>query len=183
MSLSSEEAAAHLSQAESAGRRSAQLYSYRRTSPHLIMWGAIWVIGYGVCDFFPHYGNATWIGLILAGVIGGIFFGRRCASKTGGPRAWRMIGLAVLAVFFVAATYTIMWPVHGAQVATYPALITGTVYAGVGLWAGLRYVVTGIMVIALTLGGFFWVHEHLLLWMAFVGGGSMMLAGLWFRAV
>jgi hypothetical protein len=186
MTLSSEEAKAHLTQAESAGRRSAQLYGYRKASPHLILWGAIWVLGYGGTALSPHYANLIWAVLVLAGVIGGAWIGRMStawgrdeAGRT--PKSWRLVSLAAIAVFFVFATYAVMWPVHGAQCAAYPALITGTVYAAVGLWTGLRYVVTGILVVALTLFGFYYLHDYIFWWLAFVGGGSMMLAGFWFR--
>jgi hypothetical protein len=48
---------------------------------------------------------------------------------------------------------------------------------------GTRYVVSGIAVAALTLAGFFLLKQHFLLWMAAVGGGAMILAGLWLRRV
>lgn len=185
MSLSSQEAAESLSQAEEAGRRSKQAYFYHRSSPHLIMWGTIWVLGYGGTELFLAYSNWIWGVLILSGMVTGVFLGRsrNSAALTYCSRPdWRMFVLGVLAVFFVFATYAIMWPVQGRQFAAYPALITGTVYAALGLWVGMRYVVTGILVIALTLFGYYYVH-HILLWMAFVGGGSMILAGLWFRKV
>ncbi|HEY0282081.1 MAG TPA: hypothetical protein VGC27_05610 [Rhizomicrobium sp.] len=183
MSLSSKEAAETLSDVERASRRSAQLYGYSRSAPHLIMWGSIWVVGYTQTDLFPRYANWGWIALILAGVIGGAIIGQRNAALKHGPLAWRMFAVSAIAIFFVFATYTIMWPVRGEAIAAYPALITGTLYAGIGLWAGLRYVITGIVVVAATLGGYFFLHEHLLLWMAFVGGGGMILAGIWFRKV
>ena len=183
MSLSSKEAAETLSKVEQASRRSAQLYSYSRSAPHLIMWGSIWFVGYIQNDLFPRYENWGWIVLILSGVIGGAIIGRRYALLNRGPFAWRMFAVFAIAIFFVFATYMIMRPVRGAAMAVYPALIIGTLYTAVGLWSGLRYVVTGIVVLAATLGGFFFLHEHLLLWMAFVGGGALILAGFWFRTV
>jgi hypothetical protein len=183
MSLTSKEAAESLVQAEQARRRSAQLYSYSRSAPHLIMWGCIWVVGYIQNDLFPRYENWGWIVLILSGVIGGAIIGRRYALLDRGPFAWRLFAVFAVAIFFVFATYTIMWPVRGTAMAVYPALIIGTLYTAIGLWCGLRYVIAGIVVLGATMGGFFFLHEHLLLWMAFVGGGSLILAGFWFRTV
>jgi hypothetical protein len=127
--------------------------------------------------------NADWIWgpLILAGCIGGYVISRgSCTTSRGG---WRVFGVACIALLFIAATYTIMWPVYGPQLAAFPALLTGTVYAGVGLWLGTRYLISGLAIIALTMGGFLFLHEHMLLWMAFVGGSGMILAGIWFRKV
>jgi hypothetical protein len=38
-------------------------------------------------------------------------------------------------------------------------------------------------VAGLTLGGFFYLPQHFLVWEGFVGGGALILAGLWFRRV
>jgi len=180
MSLTSKEAAETLSDAEAAARRSAQIYSYRKASPHLILWGAVWVIGYAGTDLFPAYDNWIWGPLIVVGCAAGLWIGQR-THRTGGPRGWRMLVLAAIALLFVFSTYAIMHPTHGPQFAAFPALLTGAVYMGVGLWFGFRYVAAGVLVIALTLTGFYFLHQHILLWMAFVGGGAMMLTGLWFR--
>lgn len=186
MSLSSEEAAKTLSQAESARRRSYELYFYHRSSPHLMLWGTIWVLGYGGTGLFPYYSGYLWDALIVIGVACGFWIGRcrRVQGSTAGPRAWRLVVLALIIIFFVSATYRIMQPHFAKQFCAYPALITGTVYMALGLWSGLRYVITGGAVVALTLIGFYTVDPHLyFFWMAVVGGGSMILAGFWFRTV
>lgn len=190
MSLSSQEAQASLAEAEQARRRSAQLYGYRKASTHLIMWGLIWVVGYSCINLVPKYEGYIWDVLVAGGILGSMYLGRRGRHAAGacedgkGSYAWRAGGLGLIALLFISATYAIMWPVHGPQFAAYPALITGTIYAGVGLWVGLRYVVAGALVIAATLFGFFYIHEPMYYyWMAVVGGGSMILAGFWFRTV
>jgi hypothetical protein len=183
MSLSSKEAEESLADVENAARRSARIYGYSRAAPHLILWGAIWVIGYGATDLRPMYANLIWGVLIPIGCVGSFLFSRRCANTERTTGAWRVFALAGLALLFIFSTYTIMWPLHGHQFGAYPALLTGVVYSGVGLWLGARWVVTGLAVTLLTLGGFFLLREHYLLWMAFVGGGSMILAGFWFRTV
>ena len=180
MSLSSKEAAETLSDVERASRRSAQAYGYHKSSPHLILWGLVWVIGYAATDLRPADTNLIWLVLVAAGCVGGYFLGR---GHERSPQAWRFFAVVGVAWIFMAATYAIMAPVHGMQAAAFPALIVGAIYAGVGLWGGLRYVATGLAMIGLTLGGYFYLHEHFLLWMAFVGGGGLILAGIWFRKV
>lgn len=185
MSLSSKEAQASLAEAENARLRSARLYGYSKSSPHLIMWGIIWVIGYSATALFDGYLHWNWIWgvLLIVGAGGGMILNRRC-NRPGrtGPDAWRPPAMMTLAVFFVFLTYLIMWPVHGRVLATYPVLITGCAYMGIGMWMGLRYVLTGVAVVALGLIGFYFVGP-ILYWMAFVGGGALILAGIWFRTV
>jgi len=52
----------------------------------------------------------------------------------------------------------------------------------VSLWAGLRYFLTGVAVVVLGLIGLYFIGP-ILYWMAFVGGGALILAGFWFRTV
>lgn len=184
MSLTPKEAVESLTQAEEARRKSSQLYFYRRSSPHLIMWGVIWIIGYGGTGLFPHYASKLWIALIVLACIGGVIISRRCKSDSHviGPNAWRLAALWVIVLFFVVATYAILQPQFGKQFAAYPALITGCAYMAAGLWIGLRYVLSGIAVVVLTLVGYFYI-EPVHLWFAVVGGGAMILTGVWFRTV
>jgi hypothetical protein len=184
MSLSSQEASASLQQVEEASRRSTELYFYHCSSPHLIMWGIIWIIGYGGTGLFPGVGMALWLGLIVIGCIGGILLGNKCRRDgyASGPYAWRMGALWAIILFFVFATYAILPPHLNKQFCAYPALITGCVYMAIGLWRGLRYVISGLVVAALTLVGYYFI-EPVFFWFAAVGGGAMILTGLWFRTV
>ena len=184
MSLTSKEAAESLAQAEQARRRSAELYHYSRAAPHFMLWGAIQVVGYCGTYLYPQYSSWLWAVLILAGGVGGAIIGQRCPDKEARPQAWRRFGVMMIAVMFVFGTYAIMQPVHGPQLAVYPVLLMGAVYCAIGLWVGLRYIVTGVVAFTAALVGYFTIHDStILLLMAGVGGGSMILAGFWFRKV
>ncbi|MDE2135203.1 MAG: hypothetical protein KGM97_02390 [Alphaproteobacteria bacterium] len=186
MPLSPKEAAETLTSVEQAARRSAQAFGYRNASPYLILWGLIWVAGYAGTDLRPEYANLIWAVLVVLGGTVSFFLGRHCERTVGTAcykGGWRMLGLFALVFAFMAATYSIMWPVHGLQFGAFPALLVGAIYCGMGLWLGLRFVVTGALVMGLTLVGFFFLREHFMLWMAFVGGGGLILAGVWFRTV
>jgi hypothetical protein len=184
MSLSSEEAAVSLTQVEEASRRSSQLYFYHCSSPHLIMWGIIWIIGYGGTGLFPRYGWSLWLGLMVIGALGGVFLNRRRTSEgpSSGPYAWRMGALWAIILLFVAATYAILEPSSARQFCAYPALITGCAYMAIGLWRGARYLISGVVVVALTLFGYYFV-DQIFFWFAAVGGAAMILTGVWFRTV
>jgi hypothetical protein len=58
--LSPQEAASALRDIESVQKRSETLRGYTRSSPHLVLWGILWVVGYGLTDLFPQYGRAIW---------------------------------------------------------------------------------------------------------------------------
>ncbi|MGA7711044.1 MAG: hypothetical protein WCA81_04020 [Rhizomicrobium sp.] len=189
MSLTSKEAAETLSDVERASRRSAQAFGYRKASPHLILWGLVWVAGYSATDLYPQFANYIWAGLVFVGVVGSYLIGKATASRDAASAAksraigLRMFGLVGIVWIFMAATYTMFQPTHGIQFAAFPSVLIGALYCGAGLWAGLRFIVVGALVIALTLVGYYLLSAHFLLWMAFVGGGALILAGFWFRQV
>jgi hypothetical protein len=54
-------------------------------------------------------------------------------------------------------------------------------YAIGGLWLGSAFTVLGLAIIALTLIGYFFVGPWFDIWMAFVNGGGLLLAGAWMR--
>jgi len=179
MSLSPQDAAAVLRDIEQTQSRSAILHEYQTAAPHFIIWGIIWIVGYGLSDFFPTREYAIWAALVPVGLVAGAFI------QSGGSRAiaWRY-GATSLAVFvFFFAAFFVMSPVSGRQVAAFIPLLVALIYVLRGIWGAPRYVVAGIVVAVLTLVGFVWLKPHFFLWMAVVGGGALILAGLWMRRV
>jgi hypothetical protein len=63
----------------------------------------------------------------------------------------------------------------------YISLVVGLVYVGAGTVAGWRWVAVGGAVVALTLVGHLLLHDYYFAWMAVVGGGALILGGLWLR--
>lgn len=179
MSLSPQDASAALHDIEQAQTRSAMLRDYQHAAPHLIVWGVLWAVGYGLTNFFPAQANAVWAVVIPIGVLADVTAMR--GSRSG--VAWRYIAAMAAAFAFVFALFVVMAPVSGRQVAAAIPLFVALMYVLRGIWAGPRYVVAGATIAALTLGGFVLLSAHFLLWMAVVGGGALILAGLWLRRV
>jgi len=175
MVLSREQAAEALRAIEETGDRSRELRSYSRRAPHLILWGAIWAAGYALSDFFPQWAWTIWAIAIPAGLVAGAVIDRRARSAA----RWRYAAVALAIAAFCFATFSIMAPVGGRQVAAFIPLVVATGYVLVGIWTGSRLIVSGIAVAALTLGGYFLLPAHFLLWMAIVGGGALVSAGVW----
>jgi hypothetical protein len=187
VSLTPGEAADSLKEIQRTQSRSASARGYANTSPFLIMWGLIWMVGYAVSDLAPRYSNGTWALLILAGFLGSMAIGRTRA-KEGNPHpgmsskaGWRFVAMFIAIGCFISATYAIFGSATTAQQAAFNPLIVSLAYVIMGIWKGPRLAVTGIAIAALTLGGFFLLHQHFLLWMAVVGGGALLLGGRWLR--
>lgn len=195
MSLSPNEAARTLGEIVRTEKRSAEAHEYANASPQCILWGLIWVVGYSTSHVLPNYGfqgHINWLWFLLSGlgVIGSTVIGRRQARHRGPAeqaadraKGFRT-GMSIFAGWwFLVALFVVMRPVHPVAVGAVVPLMVALAYSIFGIWRGLRFLYIGVTVAALTLGGFLYLREFFLLWMAFVGGGSLILVGLWLKKV
>jgi hypothetical protein len=195
MSLSPGQAAESLKEIEKTARRSAEAHEYAFSSPGFILWGLIWAAGYTGTYLLPNYGfvhgiSWLWFGLIVVGIVGSSVLGRRRYRDLTPEAAARgkAIGLRwgmTMLVFYVFlfAVFAVLRPRNPAVSGAFIPLLIAAIYAVYGIWRGLRFLYAGIAVAVLTLGGWFWLPQYFLLWMAMVGGGSLILVGLWLRKV
>ena len=188
MAIPTHEAAEALRDIERAQRHSALAYSYARFSPHLFLWGVIWIVGYATTYFRPG-ASLIWAALVPIGLIGSGWLGVRGGSKSAGSRAgaapgWRYAGTAIAIFLFIAALFAILPPKSGDQLGAVIPILVALFYALIGLWTdGTRIAVLGFSLDALTVAGFFWLPQYFLLWMAAVGGGALILGGFWLRRI
>ncbi len=179
MPLSPEQATHALRDIETAESRSRELRGYQEASPHFILWGVIWVIGYGATGLWPEAAKWLWPALTACGAVAGVIIGRRRGQNSV---VGRRIGLSILAaVIFMFATFAVLQP-HGLNPSNaFPALLTALGYALAGIWARPRYLWLAAGVATATLFGFFYLAPWFSFWMAAVGGGGLILGGLWMR--
>src|SRR5579863_2461288 len=179
MTLSSDQATESLKEIDRTERRSAQAYRYAYSSPFFVVWGVIWVAGYGGSDLYPHDAGSIWMALTVLGFLGSVAIGRQRArigqQHPGMNRyaSWRFLASFITMGCFVMATFALFGHAGWRQQAAFVPLLIAMFYTLVGLWAGLRFVIAGIAVAVLTMGGFFFLPAHFLLWMAAVGGGAL----------
>ena len=195
MALTSNEATEMLGEISRTEKRSTEARCYASASAGFILWGLIWIAGYSGTDLLVRQGaihgiNWLWSSLTLLGFAGSWIIGRRqrLARNPGAHAEGHGIGLrwmlTLLAMWsFVIATFTVMRPYNPAATGAFIPLLVALAYAVFGIWRGMRFLYAGIAVAALTLGGFFYLPQYFLLWMAFVGGGSLILVGLWLKKV
>jgi hypothetical protein len=182
MPLSSSEAEHTLRDISATGRAAKTFYGYRTAAPHFILWGVIWMLGYGSAYFLPNNNGYIWMGLDAIGIAGSFWLGFRARNSKPGIQGLRYFATAIAVFLFVAAFFSIMPPQTNAQVSAFFPILVALFYSLVGIWTGgLRMLVAGVAIAALTVGGFFWLPQIFALWMAIVGGGALILGGIWFR--
>jgi hypothetical protein len=187
MALSAGEAAENLREIQRTGERSATAYLYANASPQFMLWGLVWMLGYAGTDLLVPKGpliNALWFLLSAAGVTGSVIIGRRQrGAQSEGMRGLRWTASMFALGVFVCAVTAVTRPTNPAAIGALMPLMVAVIYTIFGIWNGMRFLYAGIAVAALTLGGWLYLPQHFLLWMAAIGGGSLILVGLWLRKI
>jgi hypothetical protein len=182
MPLSSTEAQQALQEISATRRASSRAYGYHAAAPHLLLWGAIWALGYGANYFLPQQA-LIWPVLVVLGIAGSGWFGWQSGRANTGIGGWRYAASVAAVFLFIAAVFAILPPRTSEQASAFFPVLVAFGYVLLGIWtSALRLIVAGVLVAALALGGFFWLPQIFLLWMAVVGGGALILGGLWFRS-
>jgi hypothetical protein len=182
MPVSPAEAKDALRDISTTAQASSTFYGYRTAAPHLLLWGVIWFIGYGAGYFRPSW-PLIWPVLIVAGVTGSFWIGRRTGKTKSSRGDWRYAATSLAVFLFIAAIFSIMPPQSDAQAGAFFPILVALFYSLIGIWRrGARMIVAGALIAALTLGGYFWLPQIFLLWMAVVGGGALILGGFWLRS-
>ena len=181
------EAGALLKDVAGTEQRVRQFLVYANVGPYLILWGVIWFVAYSVTHILGTFGSGwisvMWTGAVAVGAVSSVVIrnkNRDCAE--GAARSWDPRP-AIAAFAFLG--FGVLWTFLGhlgwrEQAVFYPTLF-GVLFFVMGLWIGRLIALCGIVLMALALAGYFWSGAWLDVWMAVVGGGALISAGLWLR--
>jgi cyanate permease len=81
MSLSPDQATSVLQDLAAVESHSQRVFAYREASPHLMLWGVLWAVGYGATGVTPQHRTAIWIAMLAIGSAGGFLIGLRTAVQ------------------------------------------------------------------------------------------------------
>jgi hypothetical protein len=192
MVISSTEAAEALRDIAQTDRRTRVSGAYHVASPHLILWGLIWAVGYTGSGLTPpEQWGLVWLPLIAIGVVGAIALGMRAGARrepgtsgAAGFSAGKSAMLAMAIGVFMGSVYFVFQPATPLPYLVFPALITALIYVLLGALLGLpRYTAIGAIMFVVTMIGFVYAKPMLPFWIAVAGGGGLILGGLWMRKV
>lgn len=182
MPITKQEASDALRDITRTERRSVSLQGYQMSWPHLVVWGVIWAIGYGAMALSVKW-DPLWAVLSLAGTVASFVIGY--AMTRGRTRNFdgRYAATFVVVFLFVSAVFAILPPRTDAQYGAFFPILVALYYALIGVWTrGWRMLVLGALLAILTLAGFFYLRVQFEPYMAVVGGGGLILGGLWLRS-
>jgi hypothetical protein len=148
----------------------------------MIAWGAIMMIGYTLNQFADRLPVALvagpWIVMSILANILSVTIGVRRARKFHNPYGARLGFLWVVFVIFGAVGAFFVHPAGPREINLLAYLMTMLWLAVMGLWVDLRLLWISLGYTGLMLFGYFVLPDSFFLWLAFVGGGSMIGSGL-----
>jgi len=186
MNISPTEAEEALAAIQSMMQKTRRAISSSGAYKFLILWGAIWLIGFLGSQFLPkEVSGNVWIGLDILGGILSVIIGvglkqgvRSSTPTTSGKR----IGMFWLLLFlYCAAAIGVAWPVDGKQFAMFIILFVTVGWIAMGLLLSFASVWWGLALLGLSLVSYFLLPDYFYFIMAFVGGGGMIALGIYMR--
>jgi hypothetical protein len=166
-------------------RRSAALHG---TGIILMVWGLVWMICFGLNQFYPLHANWIWgignpTGIAVTLLIGFGVRGRRpVESRAERKTSLRLVWFWLALFAFMFASIAVMsatQPLDGRQIAAFVVLGIMFAYVVMGVLLDTGFLIgLGLAVTVLTLVGFFGKPGYFYLWMAVTGGGALFFSGL-----
>ena len=185
MTVTRDDAASALHDIDTAERKVLTAFRYWLCCPYLLLWGALWIVAGTVGALSPGNTGLGWLVVDIVGFVGTGFLvaaqARRYGKGSERVRIVRYLGTGAVVAAFITATLTLFAPVSNVEVQTFITVLIAAIYAVAGCWFGLRYAAVGAALAALALGSFLFAPAHLTLIVPFLGGGALILGGLWMR--
>ena len=188
MNVSQEEARESLSKVRDVTVQTQRAITSVYLSPLLILWGVLWIIAYTTAQFHLTYASHIFtimsvIGCVGTAVIFWLIHLKAPIRDISSPNiVWR------ITLFWISLyVYAVIWlflfaPFSGRQCNAFLSTLAMFAYVVMGLWFTSRFmIVLGLAVTAATLVGYYFIETYYCLWMAIIGGGAFLGAGLYIR--
>ena len=152
----------------------------------LVITGIIWLFGFLSTQFLSgEIVGFIWTGLSLLGSAVAILLGTRMGKHVRSPSvnasAKRAVIFWLLLVFYAIAAIAVARPTDGKQVTIFIILFTMVGQSAMGLLLSFSSTWWALPITALALVGYFLLPGFFYLWMGVLGGGGMIILGLYIR--
>ena len=186
MNISATEAEETLAAIQTMAQKTRHSIASGGTYITLIVTGIVWLVGFMCTQFLPkEITGYIWTGLSILGTILGTVLGFRMGKRVRSPSTVPMvkrIGLFwLLLVFYGIATIAVARPTDGKQATVFVILFIMLGQLAMGLLFSFSYVWWALPITVLALIGYFLLPGIFYLWMAILGGGGMIVLGLYIR--
>lgn len=183
MTLDSKDARRALEDIQNAAEKSATLRGYVGAGIHLVIWGAVWVVGGMSSLISPEIGRWGWMAAVISGNVASIVVGMRATGASiGGGALMAKVVLTMATLVCVSAALALVLDVDNLREGTaLQALLVAGAYSAFGIWRGARIAMLGVALGAGALIGWFYLGAYFEAFVGILGGAMLVLSGLWLR--
>lgn len=188
MNISQEEARESLSKVHDVTVQTQRAITSAYANPILILWGVLWIIAFTATHFYLGYAYQIFTAMAVVGSVGTaivfwLFHSRAPFRDDPSERiGWRIAALWILLGVYVMIWLFLFAPFSGMQCNAFISTAGMFAYVVMGLWFRSTFmIVLGLAMTGVTLVGFYLLTSYYCLWMAIVGGGSLVGTGLYIR--
>lgn len=148
----------------------------------LMIWGLVWLVGY-LANYVTSYPLAgrIWVAVDAIGLVATLVVVGRSQGRFADPLGPRIGALWLSLVVFAFLWLWAAAPLDGTQIGFLAATFAMFGYVVMGLWLDLVFLAVGLGVTAIAAAGFVWFRADFDLWMALLGGGTLLGSGLYVR--
>jgi hypothetical protein len=187
MNISPTEAEEALEVIQSVANKTRRSIAEGGTYITLIITGVVWLIGFMATQFLPYdVVGYIWTGLCVLGTILGYVLGSQRGKRLRSPDASliiKRVGIFwLLLILFGISTIVITRPADGKQAVMLIVLFIMLGQMSMGLIFSFSSVWWTLPITALALIGYFLFPDIYYLWMSILGGGGMIVYGLYIRS-
>jgi hypothetical protein len=187
LNITSAEAEETLAAIQTIAQRTRHSIASGGTSVTLIVTGIVWLVGFLATQFLSGpIVAAIWTGMSIAGTLVGILLGsrlgKRVRSTSFNVSARRAITFWLLLIVYGIAIILIARPEDGRQATLFIILFIMIGQLSMGMLISFDSVWWALPVTILALLAYFLLPAYFYLVMAVLGGGGMILFGLYIRA-
>ncbi len=145
-----------------------------------IIWGIVWLFGYLGNQLLasPALGY-LWLGLDSFGILGSIYAIFRQSRHFRTPHSWRMAAFWLLLLANGVLLLWIAWPLPMERYLMFSTILISMGYGLMGLWMSPVLALMGVAISILAVMGWLLIPAYLGYWLALVGGGGLIAAGLY----
>jgi len=186
MNISSTEAEEALAAIQTMTQRTRHSIASGSAYISLIITGIVWLIGFTATQFLTAP-LIVWIWIVTSAVgsafatFMGIRAGKRVHIASAAVTGKRILTFWGLLILFTAAIISVVHPTDGKQITLLIILFAMIGQMGMGLLLSFSATWWTVPVAAVALLGYFLVPDWFYLWMGLLGGGVMIILGLYIR--
>jgi hypothetical protein len=180
MNLTHDEAQEALSAIQQVTIQTRKAIAHGSSPYHMILWGTIWFLGFLLTHIFPsEYQGWIWIALTTPGIILSAFLGIRAGRRVRTPGGTKIAYLWLAVLGYCSINFWIAQPTSYKQVSLLIVLFMMFGYVMMGIWVEKAATYIGLLVTGLALLGYFLSPSLFNLWMAILGGGTLVVSGVY----